>query len=354
MTGNSFGRIFRLTTFGESHGPGIGGVVEGCPPGIELNESKIQSELDKRRPGRTGPGVSTATLRKEADQIKILSGIFEGKTTGCPIAFFIENTSQLSGDYDRLRSVFRPGHADYAWEQKYGWRDHRGGGRSSARETAARVAGGAVAQALLTSVGISINAFCCEFAGVQAPLSDTANAASRPFCAPDDKIVAVWEQKVEAARVLGESLGGIVQVEVYNLPAGLGEPVFDGLDARLGAAFFSVGAVKGVEFGAGFAAARLSGSENNDILTPDGYLTNHAGGMLGGVSNGAPLVARVAVKPIPSIGKEQSVMDKAGNMLALTIGGRHDLSPIPRIVPVLKAMCALALADFLLLQKCIR
>ncbi|MBQ4133730.1 MAG: chorismate synthase [Desulfovibrionaceae bacterium] len=354
MTGNSFGKIFRLTSFGESHGAGIGGVVEGCPPGIALDEALIQAELDRRRPGQSGAGQSTSTLRAEGDRVKILSGVFQGKTTGQPIGFFIENTSQHSRDYDHLKDIFRPGHADYSWEQKFGVRDHRGGGRSSARETAARVAGGAVAQALLASVGISINAFCCEFAGVKAPLSDTANAPSRPFCAPDAGIVAVWEQKVEDARALGETLGGVVQIEAYNLPAGLGEPVFDGLDARLGAAFFSVGAVKGVEFGAGFAAARLMGSENNDILTPAGYQSNQAGGMLGGVSNGAPLLARVAIKPIPSVGRPQRMMSRGGEMLELAIGGRHDLSPIPRVIPVLRAMCALTLADFLLLQRCIR
>ena len=351
MTGNGFGRIFRLTSFGESHGPGIGGVVEGCPPGILLDESVIQAELDARRPG--GAGGSASTPRKEADRVRILSGVLEGRTTGHPIGFFIENTSQNSADYDKLRDVYRPGHADFAWERKYGLRDYRGGGRSSARETAARVAGGAIALALLEREGIVLNAFCREFGGVEAPLSDLPQARTRPFFAPDDSIIPVWEERVAAARQAGESLGGIVQVEAHNLPAGIGEPVFDGLDARLGAAFFSVGAVKGVEFGAGFAAARLLGSENNDVLTPEGYLTNQAGGVLGGVSNGAPLIVRVAVKPIPSIGRSQQVMDKDGRMQGLTIGGRHDLSPIPRIVPVLKAMCALTLADFLLLQKCL-
>ena len=352
MTGNGFGRIFRLTTFGESHGAGIGGVLEGCPPGLELDEALIQAELDARRPGQAGEISSTP--RKEADLVKILSGVFEGKSTGQPVAFFIENTSQNSRDYSRLKDIYRPGHADYSWQQKYGVRDHRGGGRASARETAARVAGGAIALAFLKTQGIAVNAFCVEFGGLKAELVDLAGAAGRPFFSPDPEAVARWQARVEEAREAGETLGGIVRIEAHGIPAGLGDPVFDGLDARLGAAFLSVGAVKGVEFGAGFAAARLTGGENNDILTAGGFLTNQAGGVQGGVSNGNSLVCGVAVKPIPSLGKPQQMMDKNGNMHEFSIGGRHDLSPIPRIIPVLKAMCALVLADFILLQRCVR
>ncbi len=352
MTGNGFGRIFRLTTFGESHGAGIGGVLEGCPPGLELDEALIQAELDARRPGQAGDISSTP--RKEADQVKILSGVFEGKSTGQPIAFFIENTSQNSGDYGKLKDIYRPGHADYSWQQKFGVRDHRGGGRASARETAARVAGGGIALAFLKTQGIGVNAFCIEFGGLKAELVDPAGAGMRPFFSPSPEAAARWQARVEEVREAGETLGGVVQIEAHGIPAGLGDPVFDGLDARLGAAFLSVGAVKGVEFGAGFAAARLTGSENNDILTAGGFMTNQAGGVLGGISNGNSLVCRVAVKPIPSLGKAQQMMDKNGNMHEFSIGGRHDLSPIPRIIPVLKAMCALALADFVLLQRCVR
>lgn len=348
---NTFGRVFCLTTFGESHGSGVGGVVDGCPAGLKLEESIIQKELDARRPGPGGAGGSASTTRQEPDRIRILSGVFEGKTTGAPIAFFIENTSQRSGDYDKLRDIFRPGHADYAWQHKYGLRDYRGGGRASARETAARVAGGAIAQELLAGMDIRLRAYTVELGGIPAPLSDIEGSVGRPFFCPDADTVSKWEARVDQVREQGDSLGGIVQVEALNVPAGLGEPVFDGLDARLGAAFLSVGAVKGVEVGAGFAAARLLGSENNDVLVGKGFLSNNAGGVLGGVSSGANLLLRAAIKPIPSVAKRQTVMTSGGEAVELEIGGRHDISPIPRIVPVLKAMTALVLADFLLLQQ---
>ena len=351
MSGNTFGRVFTLTTFGESHGPGIGGIIDGCPGGLAIDQSLIQAELNARKPGNDGQAGVASTSRKEPDRVKILSGLFEGKTTGAPIAFFIENTSQKSQDYEKLRHLFRPGHADYAWQQKFGHRDHTGGGRMSARETAARVAGGAIAQALLASVGISLRAFTLEFAGIAAQIADAAGAADRPFFCPDNSTYLTWQKRALEAKEQGDSLGGIVQIEAFNLPPGLGEPVFDGLDARLAYALFSVGAIKGVEVGSGFAAASLPGSVNNDILTAQGFLSNHAGGVLGGISSGQPLCLRAAAKPIPSIGKTQPLLDDKGETHPMNIGGRHDISPIPRIVPVLKAMTALCLADFLLIQR---
>lgn len=351
MSGNTFGKIFTLTTFGESHGPGVGGVIDGCPGGISLDQAQIQRELDARKPGNDGQGGVASTSRKEADQIQILSGLFEGKTTGAPIAFLIQNTSQKSQDYEKLRHLFRPGHADYTWQQKFGHRDHTGGGRMSARETAARVAGGAIALALLAEQGITLRAFTLEFAGIAANIEDAEGAGGRPFFCPDEHTHLSWQQKALEAKKDGDSLGGIVQIEAHNLPAGLGEPVFDGLDARLAYALFSVGAIKGVEIGAGFNAAKLPGSINNDIMTAQGFLTNNAGGVLGGISSGQPLCVRAAVKPIPSIGKSQSLLDDNGNTHNMSIGGRHDISPIPRVVPVLKAMSALCLADFILLQR---
>ncbi len=354
MNGNTFGQIFSLTTFGESHGAGIGGIIDGCPAGLTITESMLQKELDSRRPGQEN-NAAVSTSRSESDRIKILSGIFENKTTGTPLAFFIENTNQHSRDYEQLRHIFRPGHADYSYQKKFGLRDYRGGGRSSARETAARVAGGAVALALLAHENIFIKAHTVEFGGIAAPDSSVEQALHNncpyPFFAPDRNIVEEWLARVAEARSLGDTLGGIVQIVIQGVPAGLGEPVFDGLDARLAAAVLSVGAVKGIEFGAGFKAARMLGSEHNDILTPEGFCSNNAGGILGGISSGQDIVLKAAIKPIPSIGKTQQALTDEGIMQEINIGGRHDLSPIPRIVPVLKAMAALTLADFLLLQR---
>ena len=353
MSGNTFGRIFTLTTFGESHGPGLGGVVDGCPPGLALDEARLQKELDARKPGQSN--APAATSRAEDDRVRILSGVFEGKTTGAPIAFFIENTSQRSADYEHLRHVFRPGHADYSWQQKFGLRDHRGGGRSSARETVARVAAGAIALVFLESEGIELKACTVEFGGIAVPDQNPnlmwLAALNNAFFGPHEETLLRWLQKVEEARAEGETLGGIVQVAARGVPPGLGEPVFDGLDARLAAAMLSVGAVKGVEFGAGFEAARKKGSGNNDLLTLQGFLSNNAGGVLGGVSSGQDIVLKAAIKPIPSLGKTQPMLTAQGEVKDICIGGRHDLSPIPRIVPVLKSMAALALADFVLLQR---
>ena len=348
MSGNTFGRVFRLTTYGESHGPGLGGVIDGCPSGIPLEESQIQAELDKRRPGQEN---MAATPRKESDAVSILSGIFEGKTTGAPIAFHVRNTSQHSADYDALRDVYRPGHADYSFDAKFGFRDHRGGGRSSGRETVSRVAGGAIAQALLAREGITLQACTVSLGGIPASLTDIGGAAGRPFFAPDDAVIPRWEEAVRQARLEGDTLGGLVRVEAYGVPPGLGEPVFDKLDALFAHALMSVGAVKGVAVGDGFAAADLTGSANNDSLTPEGFASNHSGGILGGISTGQPIVLTAAVKPIASISRTQQTVNTAGEAVIISVGGRHDLSVIPRIVPVLKAMTALVLADALLLQK---
>lgn len=357
MAGNTFGRILRLTTFGESHGPGLGGVLDGCPAGLELREVDIQAELDLRKPGQ-GP---TATKRKESDTLRLLSGVFEGRTTGTPIAFYIANEDQRSRDYGNLAEVFRPGHADWGYFAKYnGIRDHRGGGRSSGRETAARVAGGAIAKKILARAGVIVQAACVELGGIAVPAGDVdmERAQGRPYFAASDAAPSLWDAAVAEARKVGDTLGGIVQIVARHVPAGLGEPVFDKLEAVLAHAVMSVGAVKGVEVGEGFAAARLRGSQNNDPLLPgaDGALSsvrfasNHAGGILGGISSGQDIVLRAAVKPIASIPREQQTVDRQGRAAVALIEGRHDLSAIPRIVPVLSAMTALALADALLLQ----
>lgn len=352
MSGSTFGRIFRLTTFGESHGPALGGIIDGCPAGLEISEEIVQKELDARRPGRDGVGGLAATARREPDAIRILSGVFEGKTTGTPIGFCIENTNQRSGDYAKFAHIFRPGHADISWHMKYdGHRDYRGGGRASARETVARVAGGAVAQQFLAKHGMSFSAFTVELGGIAARPPFTAIGQTLPFFAPNETVLPQWEESVRAARAAGDTLGGIVQVEAHGVPSGLGEPVFDKLDAMIAGAFMSVGAVKGVEIGAGFEAARMTGSRNNDSITPGGFASNNAGGILGGVSTGAPIVVRAAVKPIPSIALPQDTIDENGEACVISIGGRHDCSAIPRIVPVLKAMLALVLADAFLMQK---
>ena len=347
MAGNTFGTLFRLTTYGESHGPGLGGVVDGCPPGIPLDEGMIQAELDRRKPG----GTSASTTRQEPDTVRLLSGVFEGATTGTPIAFHIENQDQRSRDYSAIQDLYRPGHADLTFQAKFGVRDYRGGGRSSGRETVSRVAGGAVALALLARHGIGVLACTLELGGIPAALVDPEGAQDRAFFSPDPDAPARWEERIREVKAAGDSLGGIVQVEARGVPAGLGEPVFDKLDARLAYALMGVGAVKAVEVGAGLAAARSTGSANNDPITPQGFASNNAGGILGGISCGAPVVVRAAVKPIPSIALEQQTVTTGGQPAFLKVPGRHDICAIPRIVPVLKAMAALTLADFLLLQK---
>ena len=347
MSANTFGRLFRLTTFGESHGPALGGVIDGCPAGLPIPEESIQHGLERRRPGQSGPG---STARKEEDRIRILSGVFEGVATGTPIGFVIENTDQRSHDYSKIKDLYRPGHADFTYQAKYGVRDYRGGGRASARETAARVAGGEVARALLARHNITVSSYTCELGDIPAPGLDIPGAKNRPFYAPDDYVVDLWEDRVRQVKAEGDSLGGVVCVMAAGVPAGLGEPVFDKLDARLAFAFMGVGAVKAVEIGEGLQAARNYGSKNNDAMTKDGFASNRAGGVLGGISTGEMIVARCAVKPIPSVVIEQRTVTVSGEETSVSVGGRHDICAIPRINPVLEAMACLTLADFWLLS----
>jgi len=323
---NTFGRNFRCTTFGESHGKAVGVVIDGCPPGISLMEADIQPYLDRRRPGK-GPLESA---RQEPDRVEILSGTFEGVTTGAPIALIVRNRDQRSGDYDALRDLFRPGHADYTWQAKYGLRDHRGGGRTSGRETLARVAAGAVAVRCLAPHGIAIQGRIIEVHGATEP--------------------EVIEAGIRAARDAGDSVGGIVEVTATGCPAGLGDPVFGKLDAAIAGAMMGIGAVKGVEIGEGFGAARLSGGEMNDPITAGGFTSNHAGGILGGISTGQDIVVRIAVKPTPSIQRVQKTVDIAGKEREISVAGRHDPCIAPRIVPVAECMLALVLVDSMLEQ----
>ncbi|MCK9375899.1 MAG: chorismate synthase [Syntrophobacterales bacterium] len=349
MAGNTFGRVFRVTTWGESHGPALGAVIDGCPPRLALSAADIEAELERRRPGVQ----AHATSRREPDKVEIQSGVFEGLTTGTPISLIIYNRDVKSQDYDDLKCVFRPGHGDFTYQAKYGIRDHRGGGRASARETAARVAASAVAQKVLDKEGIRVLAYTLELGGVRAQNLDENRIWDNPYGCPDPEAAVAMEARVQAVRGQGDSLGGIVQVRVRGCPPGLGEPVFDKLDAALAGAVMSVGAVKGVEIGAGFSAARLLGSENNDPLIPGGFAANRAGGILAGISNGDEIVLTAAVKPIPSIAREQQTIDLEGRPRTLKVKGRHDISAIPRIIPVLTAMVRLTLADFLLRQKAI-
>lgn len=350
MAGNTFGSVFRVTTWGESHGSGVGAVIDGCPPGLLLSTEDIQQDLERRRPGKGG----ATSPRKEPDLVEILSGIFEGKTTGTPLSLAIFNKDAHSKSYDNLRDIFRPGHGDITYLKKYGIRDHRGGGRASARETTARVAAGAVARKLLAQSGISVAAFTIALGGIEASERNLAEAGNNSLVCPDQHAAAEMEKRIDAVRREGDSLGGIVEVRVSGCPAGLGEPVFDKLDGQLAHALMSIGAVKGVEIGAGFAAAAMLGSENNDPITPEGFLSNNAGGILAGISSGQEIIARVAVKPIPSVAKEQQTINLDGEPVEVKIGGRHDISAIPRIIPVCEAMVCLVLADFLLRQMAIK
>jgi len=305
MAGNTFGRAFRLITFGESHGPAIGLIVDGCPPGLNLGEQMVQEELDKRKPGQ----AAFSSTRKEPDQVQILSGIMDGLTTGTPIAMTIYNRDAKPKAYEPIQKLFRPGHADITYFQKYGLRDHRGGGRSSARETAARVAAGVVAQAVLDLHETRVTAYTLELAGVRARNINLTEPDNNELRSPDPDVLPEMRDKLAQAHKSGDSVGGVVEVLVQSCPPGLGEPVFDKLDADLAKGLMSIGAVKAVEVGAGLEAARLMGSENNDPITPDGFASNRAGGILGGISNGDEIIARAAVKPIPSIAKEQQTVD---------------------------------------------
>jgi chorismate synthase len=360
MAGNCFGQAFRVITFGESHGAAVGCVVDGCPAGLALDAETVRRELARRRPG-TG---AASTRRSEADEPEILSGVFEGRTLGTPIAIVIRNTGQFSRDYDKLKDVYRPGHADLVWEIKYGFRDHRGGGRSSARETAGRVAAGAVAKAFLAENGVTVRAWTHSIAGISVPAPgsgdfDSDEAENNGFRVPSRGTADRIACKIEELRSAGDSAGGIVECHASGMPAGLGEPVFDKLDALLAQAVMSIGAVKGIEFGAGFASAAMSGSESNDRPLPAnggriGYSGNNSGGILGGISNGNDLVFRAAFKPVPSIAKRQLTIDRAGQEAEIEITGRHDICVCPRAVPVVEAMTALVLADLTLLGRAAR
>jgi chorismate synthase len=350
MSSNSFGVLLRVTTFGESHGPALGAVLDGVPPGLDLAEKDIQEDMDRRRPGTS----ELHSPRAEADSVRILSGVFEGKTTGAPVGLLVENVDARSKDYDALRDLYRPGHADFTWEKKFGRRDHRGGGRSSGRETVSRVAAGAVARKILAGPGISVEGAVAEIAGIPADLEkhpDWSASRDHPLRCPDPEAAARMKQAVEQAASGNDSVGGLVELRATGLPPGLGEPVFDKLEARVGAALLSIGAVKGVEIGAGFAFAKLRGSESNDALTPEGFATNRAGGLLGGITTGQPLVVRIAVKPTPSIGLPQKTVGKEGKATQIEVAGRHDPCLVPRLVAVAEAMLCLTLADALLIQR---
>ena len=341
MAGNSFGEVFKVTTFGESHGEGVGVVVDGCPPRIPLMPEDFAKDMGRRRPGRG----SFDTPRKEKDHVEVLSGTFQGLTTGAPITLLIRNRDAKSKAYEILGQLFRPGHGDYTHFRKYGHFDYRGGGRYSARETAARVAAGVVAGKILEPLGIDVTAYTVELGGIKAERFDFDSADNNPLYCPDPDAFERIVKRLSDVDKEGDSLGGIVEVRVEKCPWGLGEPVFDKLDADLAKAVMSIGAVKGIEIGAGFQAARLKGSENNDPLIPGGFKTNRAGGILGGISNGDDITMRVAVKPIPSIFLEQDTIDRDGKAAKLKLKGRYDVSAIPRILPVLEAMVRIVIVD---------
>lgn len=350
MAGNSYGTLFRVTTFGESHGEALGGIIDGCPPGITLNLEAIQAEMQRRKPGQS----SIVTQRKEADEVQFLSGLFEGKTTGTPIGFLIANTNQKSNDYSHIKDSYRPSHADYVYQQKYGLRDYRGGGRSSARETACRVVAGAIAKQLLN--GITIKAFVSSVGKIfiNKPYQelDFALIESNPVRCPDPETAAAMEAHIKEIKKQGDTVGGTITCVIQNVPIGLGEPVFDKLHAELGKAMLSINAVKGFEYGSGFCGARMKGSEHNDLYNSDGTTkTNLSGGIQGGISNGMDIYFRVAFKPVATLIQEQEVLTKEGELMTQQGKGRHDPCVVPRAVPIVEAMAALVLADFHLRNK---
>lgn len=350
MAGNSFGNLFKLSTFGESHGKAIGGVIDGCPSGIELDFEAIQNDLDRRKPGQS----KIVTQRKEPDEVRFLSGIFEGKTTGTPIGFIIENTNQKSHDYSHIKDVYRPSHADYVYDQKYGHRDYRGGGRSSARETASRVVAGAIAKQMLSNV--KINAYVSSVGDIflKKPYQDLdlENAENNIVRCPDNAIAEKMIERIQEIRKQGDTIGGTVTCVIKNVPVGLGEPVFDKLHAELGKAMLSINAVKGFEYGSGFCGAKMKGSEHNDLFNEDGTTqTNLSGGVQGGISNGMDIYFRVAFKPVATIMQSQETIDSKGNKAEMQGKGRHDPCVVPRAVPIVEAMAALVLADYFLINK---
>lgn len=348
MAGNSFGELFRVTTFGESHGLALGAIVDGCPPGMELTEADLQGELDRRKPGTS----RYTTQRREPDQVKILSGVFEGKTTGTPIGLVIENTDQRSKDYNNIAQAFRPAHADYTYLQKYGIRDHRGGGRASARETAMRVAAGAIARKYLRErLGIEIYGGCVQIGSIKAETFDWSQVNSNPFFFPDASKVDALEALINQLRSDGSSIGARVTVFAKGVPVGLGEPVFDRLDASLAHAMMSINAVKGVEIGEGFKVVEMRGEENRDEITRDGFLSNHAGGVLGGISSGQTISVSMALKPTSSLTLPGRSIDVDGNEQEVITKGRHDPCVGVRATPIAEAMLALTLMDHYLRHR---
>jgi chorismate synthase len=348
---NTYGDIIHLTTFGESHGDAIGAELDGVRPGLEIDEADIQKELNRRRPGQS----SVVTPRSEKDRVHILSGIFEGKTTGAPIAMLIYNRDQDSTKYEAIRDAFRPGHADFTYYKKYGIRDHRGGGRSSGRETAGRVMGGAVARKILEQRGITFVAHAVEIAGIRAQSCDFSQIENNPVRCADKVAAESMQRAIIAAKEACDSVGGVIQLEIEGVPSGLGDPVFDKLDARLAKALLNLGATKGFEIGSGFAGTRLRGSQHNDPFVQKGKrlgtLTNYAGGTLGGISSGEPVLFRVAFKPVATIGQSQQTVDFDGKPVILEAKGRHDPCVVPRAVPIVESMAALVLLDLALRQK---
>lgn len=352
MAGNSFGRFFRITTWGESHGPAMGVVVDGCPAGLELCAGDIQYELDRRRPGQS----RITTQRKEADAIEILSGVFDGKTLGTPISMMVRNTDAISKSYEDIKDVYRPGHADFTYDEKYGRRDHRGGGRSSARETVGRVAAAAIAKKILNSHGVATTGYVKQVGDIVAQDIDFDRIEENPVRCPDPQAAERMIDLIESVRKEGDSVGGTVEVVSRGLPAGLGEPVFNKLDADLARALMSIGGIRGFEVGMGFGVIERKGSQVNDLMYKKedgtlGFRTNNSGGLLGGITSGADLVVRIAIKPTSSISQVQDTVDKKGEKTQLRVKGRHDPCLCPRAVPIAEAMVNLVLVDHLLISK---
>jgi len=348
MAGNTIGEVFKVTTFGESHGLGLGCIIDGCPPGLEIDEAIIQVDLDRRKPGTS----RFTTQRREADEVKILSGVFEGKTTGTSIGLVIENTDQRSKDYSDIKDKFRPGHADYTYHHKYGNRDYRGGGRSSARETAMRVAAGSFAKAWLKSkLGLEIFGYMSQLGPIAIETVDTSIIESNPFFCPDANAIEKWDEYMRDLKKQGDSVGAKITVVAKNVPVGLGEPVFDRLDADIAKALMGINAVKGVEIGDGFEVVEQNGSQHRDELTPEGFKSNHAGGILGGISSGQDIVAHIALKPTSSISVEGETIDVNGQSQTLVTKGRHDPCVGIRAVPIAEAMLAITLMDHFLRNR---
>ena len=355
---NSFGKIFRLTTFGESHGEAVGGVIDGMPAGIDIDLEFIQSELDRRRPGQS----AITTSRNEADKVELLSGVFDGKSTGCPIGFIVRNTNQHSQDYENMRCLFRPSHADYTYQQKYGIRDHRGGGRTSARITISRCVAGAMAKLVLRQKGISIQAYTSQVGNIALEkdykLYDLNLTETNAVRCPDAEKAAQMEELIKQVKAEGDTIGGVITCVIKGCPAGLGEPEFDKLHAALGKAMLSINAVKGFEYGEGFSCATMRGTQMNDVFLrgEDGQITtatNHSGGIQGGISNGQDIYFRVAFKPVATILTEQETVDMEGNKTTFTARGRHDPCVLPRAVPVVESMAAMTILDYILLQNAV-